>query len=141
MLFVFGPGSHDLHAERLVAACEDLRAAARAGALPAAARSGPGWEGVTAGAGVTGGGAPLPPQRMAPRAAFFAPSEAVATDAAVGRICAELLCPYPPGVPVLCPGEAVTREALASLRRAVTGGGVVVGASDPCLRTLRVVDG
>ena len=53
-----------------------------------------------------------------PREAFFAPNETVGADAAVGRISAELVAPYPPGVPVLAPGEVITAEALAALRAA-----------------------
>src|SRR6185312_1851639 len=49
---------------------------------------------------------------------FFAPNETVGADAAVGRISAELVAPYPPGVPVLAPGEIITAEALAALRAA-----------------------
>jgi len=82
---------------------------------------------------------PVPVQALPPRAAFFAASEAVPAQAAVGRVCAELLCPYPPGVPVLCPGEVVTAAALAALQRALAQGGVVTGAADATLATMRVV--
>jgi len=53
---------------------------------------------------------------MSPRAAFFAPHERVSADAAVGRVSAELVAPYPPGVPVLAPGELITAELLDGLR-------------------------
>ena len=81
-----------------------------------------------------------PPAAMAPRAAFFAATERVPLgDAALGRVCAELLCPYPPGVPLLVPGEPVTAAAVATLRATLASGGVVVGASDPGLETVLVV--
>jgi len=76
---------------------------------------------------------------MSPRAAFFAAHEQVAGDAAVGRVSAELICPYPPGVPVLAPGEVVTAEALAALRAARADGGRIAYAADPTLATLQVV--
>jgi hypothetical protein len=76
---------------------------------------------------------------LTPRAAFFAPTECVPLAAAAGRLCAELLCPYPPGVPLLFPGERVTAAAVAELRTTLACGGVVVGASDGALGTLLVV--
>lgn len=74
-----------------------------------------------------------------PRTAFFAQHESVPTDAAIGRTCAELVAPYPPGVPVLAPGEQVTATAVAALRRALANGTRVAYAADPSLATLRVL--
>lgn len=74
-----------------------------------------------------------------PRAAFFAPSSAVALRDAVGRVSAELVAPYPPGIPVLAPGEEVTDAVLDSLRQARTDGIRIAYAADPTLNTLRVV--
>jgi lysine decarboxylase len=76
---------------------------------------------------------------LAPREAFFAPNETVAASAAVGRISAELVAPYPPGVPVLAPGELITAEALAALREVAAGGGRIAYAEDPSLATFQVV--
>ena len=77
---------------------------------------------------------------VTPREAFFAPHRTVDADAAVGRISAELVAPYPPGVPVLAPGERVTAEILAALRQVRAGGAQVRYAADPTLRTLQVMD-
>jgi lysine decarboxylase len=74
-----------------------------------------------------------------PRTAFFAPHESVPTDAAIGRTCAELVAPYPPGVPVLAPGEQVTAAAVGALRTALANGTRVAYAADPSLATLRVL--
>ena len=74
-----------------------------------------------------------------PRAAFFAVHETVAADAAIGRVCAELVAPYPPGVPVLAPGELVTADALAALRAVHSDGGRIAYAADPTLETLQVL--
>jgi arginine decarboxylase len=76
---------------------------------------------------------------LAPREAFFAPNETVAASAAVGRISAELVAPYPPGVPVLAPGELITAEALAALREVAADGGRIAYAADPSLATFQVV--
>ena len=76
---------------------------------------------------------------LAPREAFFAPNETIPADAAVGRISAELVAPYPPGVPVLAPGELITAEALAALREVAAYGGRIAYAEDPSLATFQVV--
>jgi arginine decarboxylase len=76
---------------------------------------------------------------LSPRDAFFAPHTTIDCDAAVGRICAELVAPYPPGVPVLAPGELVTADALAALRRARDEGARIAYAADPTLATVQVV--
>ncbi len=76
---------------------------------------------------------------MTPRDAFFADHVAVDADTAVGRISAEVVAPYPPGVPVLLPGEVVTAETLDALRAALAVGTRIAYAADPSLRTLLVV--
>jgi arginine decarboxylase len=78
---------------------------------------------------------------LSPREAFFAPNQAVAADAAVGRVSAELVAPYPPGVPVLAPGELITAEALAALQEVRADGGRIAYAADPTLATFQVVTG
>jgi arginine decarboxylase len=76
---------------------------------------------------------------MTPRAAFFAEHETVPAAAAVGRICAEVVAPYPPGVPVLVPGEVVTSAALAALRAVRDAGTRIAYAADPALASIQVV--
>jgi lysine decarboxylase len=76
---------------------------------------------------------------MSPREAFFAPHAVLDSRAAVGRISAELIAPYPPGVPVLAPGERITAEVIDMLRSARAAGTRIAYAADPTLETLRVV--
>jgi lysine decarboxylase len=76
---------------------------------------------------------------LAPREAFFAPNEIVRADAAIGRVSAELIAPYPPGVPVLAPGELITGEALEALREVKADGGRIAYAADPTLGTFQVI--
>ena len=76
---------------------------------------------------------------LPPRDAFFAPNETVAASAAAGRVSAELIAPYPPGVPVLAPGELITAEALDALREVLADGGRIAYAADPTLATLQVI--
>lgn len=75
-----------------------------------------------------------------PRTAFFAPSRAVPLREAIGRVSAELVAPYPPGIPVLAPGEEVTDAVLDALSQARSDGIRIAYAADPTLHTLRVVD-
>jgi lysine decarboxylase len=76
---------------------------------------------------------------LTPREAFFAPRESVPVEAAVGRVSAELVAPYPPGIPVLAPGEEVTIDAVDALLAARAAGSRIAYAADPWVRTLDVV--
>lgn len=76
---------------------------------------------------------------LQPREAFFAPAETVALAAAAGRTSAELVAPYPPGIPVLAPGEQVTPAAVRALHHAREAGIRIAYAADPTLATMRVV--
>lgn len=74
-----------------------------------------------------------------PRVAFFARAEAVPTAAAAGRVSAELIAPYPPGIPVIAPGEQITVGVLDALEHARATGVRIAYAADPTLATLRVL--
>ncbi|MBW4607900.1 MAG: aminotransferase class I/II-fold pyridoxal phosphate-dependent enzyme [Hassallia sp. WJT32-NPBG1] len=77
--------------------------------------------------------------RMSPREAFFAASETLPILETTERICAEIVCPYPPGIPVLMPGEVITRAALEYLQQIQLIGGFISGCADASLNTLKVV--
>ncbi|MFI6514210.1 aminotransferase class I/II-fold pyridoxal phosphate-dependent enzyme [Spirillospora sp. NPDC050679] len=74
-----------------------------------------------------------------PRDAFFGPAEQVPADKAVGRICAEMLTPYPPGIPAVLPGERINGPVLEYLRTGVAAGMVVPDAADTALESVRVL--
>jgi arginine/lysine/ornithine decarboxylase len=76
---------------------------------------------------------------MSPRDAFFSPSRAIPLNEASGEISSELVIPYPPGIPVLAPGEVITDEKVAYLDEGVAHGMYISGPADPKLRTIRVV--
>ncbi|HVO53523.1 MAG TPA: aminotransferase class V-fold PLP-dependent enzyme [Solirubrobacterales bacterium] len=85
--------------------------------------------------------APPPPWGelvMTPREAFLGPQEVIPFDAAAGRVAAEGLAAYPPGIPNVLPGERLTAETLDYIRESVAHGGYVRGGSDRQLKTLRV---
>lgn len=60
---------------------------------------------------------PLPEQVRTPREALFAPTETLPLEACEGRIAAASLAPYPPGVPVVAPGERIGKKELSYLAR------------------------
>ncbi|MGK5543874.1 aminotransferase class I/II-fold pyridoxal phosphate-dependent enzyme [Streptomyces sp. URMC 127] len=78
-------------------------------------------------------------QVMLPRDAFFGSSEQVPWDEAAGRIAAEMLTPYPPGIPAVVPGERLGTEVLRYLRTGVEAGMVVPDAADPEVTSVKVV--
>jgi lysine decarboxylase len=80
----------------------------------------------------------IPPLAMTPRDAALGRKQVVPLGEAVGRTCAESIMFYPPGIPLLMPGEEVTADIL-SVCRALLSGGAHCYASDPTLGTMRVV--
>lgn len=82
-------------------------------------------------------GASPPP--LCPREAFFAATETLPMEQTSEYISAELVCPYPPGIPVLMPGEVITPAAIDYLQKILAMGGFISGCTDTSLRTLKVV--
>jgi lysine decarboxylase len=82
---------------------------------------------------------PVPQLAMSPRAAALGRKTTVDLDSAAGRTCAEMVMFYPPGIPLLMPGEMVTRETIDVCRRLLAAGAHPY-ASDTTLETIRVVD-
>jgi arginine decarboxylase len=76
---------------------------------------------------------------MLPRDAFLGATEMVPWRDAAGRISAEMICPYPPGIPVTAPGERLTPEVVDYLEQLAAAGVMVEGASDTSLAEFRVV--
>ena len=56
--------------------------------------------------------AEIPEQVVSPREAMFSNSSKIAFTASAGRICSEIVTFYPPGIPLLCPGERITRDII-----------------------------
>ncbi len=81
----------------------------------------------------------IPPMRMLPRDAFLAQTEFVKFRESKGRICAETISPYPPGIPVLSPGEEITDGLIDYLRLEMKAGTRIQGPYDDELKIIRVV--
>ena len=79
------------------------------------------------------------PLELTPRDAFLGPQEVVPIEAAVGRIAAEAMAVYPPGIANVLPGERLQAPMLMYLRQMREQGRRIRGASDETLRTVRVV--
>ena len=92
-----------------------------------------------------GGGAkirtsPTPPEyRMSPSDARQLPSESVLTEEAAGRISAEYICAYPPGIPLIVPGETFDRSVTEAARSVIFCGGRII-SSDKTLKTVKVIN-
>jgi lysine decarboxylase len=78
-------------------------------------------------------------QAVLPRDAFFGPAEDVPLAEAAGRVAAEMITPYPPGIPAVLPGERLTEPVLRYLRTGLDAGMNLPDATDPQLETIRVV--
>ena len=80
----------------------------------------------------------IPPLAMTPRDAALGPKQALPLRDAIGRTCAESIMFYPPGIPLLMPGEEVTPDIIEVCQQLLAGGAHCY-ASDPTLGTIRVV--
>ena len=77
---------------------------------------------------------------LSPRQAFFSCTETVPINQAINRISAETVCPYPPGIPVLIPGEIITSTVVEHLLNVKAMGGFISNCADTSLCTLEVVE-
>jgi arginine decarboxylase len=75
---------------------------------------------------------------LTPREAFFAAVEDVRLTSATDRVAAEVITPYPPGIPLVMPGERLSRDVL-DLLLALRTSGNPISATDPSLAVVRVV--
>ncbi|KAK7341550.1 hypothetical protein VNO80_24484 [Phaseolus coccineus] len=75
---------------------------------------------------------------LIPRDAFFASKRKVTIRESIGEVSGELICPYPPGIPVLIPGEVITQKAVDYLLYVRSKGADISGASDPLLSSVVV---
>ena len=80
----------------------------------------------------------VPTVAMSIRDAYFADTEFVSAEQAIGRISADLIAPYPPGVAVVAPGEVLTEQIVHGLATTQKAGVRIAYASDATLATYRV---
>ena len=82
-----------------------------------------------------------PQVAVSPQEAFYADKESLELSQAVGRICSEFVMCYPPGIPLLAPGERITEEVAAHIRYAKEKGCTITGPEDLEIRYLNVLKG
>lgn len=73
--------------------------------------------------------------------AFYSEKESLPLNRTAGRICSEFVMCYPPGIPILAPGEAVTEEIIAYIQYAKEKGCSMTGPEDPDILNLNVLKG
>ena len=138
--FALSAGTSERDVTRLIESLESLSARFRVGNKnESSAFLLPDQEEVASSVNASGAWNSNPVGALSPREAFFAKWERVDAADAVGRVSAELLCPYPPGIPIVAPGEVFTQAAVDYLTVVVAKGGVVSGASDSSFSTARVI--
>ncbi|WP_019153590.1 aminotransferase class I/II-fold pyridoxal phosphate-dependent enzyme [Robertmurraya massiliosenegalensis] len=81
----------------------------------------------------------IPSLAVTPRDAFYSETEVIPFEESVGRIIAEFVMVYPPGIPIFIPGEIITQENLVYTQKNIEAGLPVQGAEDVELKQLRVI--
>lgn len=81
-----------------------------------------------------------PDVRVSPKRAFYAPRRRMPLKDSAGRVSAEFVSSYPPGIPILAPGEAITGEILDYIRYARDKGSLLTGPEDMTLSTIGVLE-
>ena len=77
--------------------------------------------------------------KATPQEAFYADSESLPIESTLGRVCSEFVMCYPPGIPILTPGELITKDILDYIRYAKEKGCSLTGPEDPDVNTLNVI--
>lgn len=81
----------------------------------------------------------IPVLAMLPRIAFYSDVEQVRLQEAVGRTIAEFIMVYPPGIPILMPGEIITEENIRYIDKNIASGLPVLGPEDTTLQFVKVI--
>ncbi len=81
----------------------------------------------------------LPPMAMTPRNAWFALKEKIQWKNAVGCIAGEAIIPYPPGIPLICPGEKITNEIWQKIEKLRREHQHMHGVQDASLTTVQII--
>ncbi len=82
---------------------------------------------------------PIPESAIIPREAFNSKKAPIPLKESVGMISGEFLLAYPPGIPVLCPGEIITQEIIDYVYELKAAGLYVQGTEDPSVESIKIV--
>ncbi|MFD3156152.1 aminotransferase class I/II-fold pyridoxal phosphate-dependent enzyme [Haloimpatiens sp. FM7330] len=81
----------------------------------------------------------IPEQILIPREAFNSEKTCVSIQDSIGKISGEFLLAYPPGIPILCPGEKITKEIVDYVNELKKAGLFVQGTEDPDVENIKIV--
>lgn len=81
----------------------------------------------------------IPMRAMTPREAFYKSKKAVPLKESIGFVSGEFLLAYPPGIPIICPGEIITKEIIDYVQALKDANLYVQGTEDPKIETIKVV--
>lgn len=82
---------------------------------------------------------PIPELALLPKEAFYSPTRPHPFKESAGKISAEMIMAYPPGIPIICPGEIITSDIINEVKRLQKAGGLLQGFEDPKLEYIRVI--
>jgi lysine decarboxylase len=82
----------------------------------------------------------VPEQVLSPRQALFGNTRKIPFRQAAGKVCAEIITFYPPGIPLLCPGERISLDVIEYCERLQEAGLHISGPEDYTLKTVKVVE-
>jgi lysine decarboxylase len=123
---VMGPGTREEDIDRLILAVKDIAAEYKGAGKPLT------WDEALP---------PMPPRVITPRAAHFSERVRVHRREAVGRVSAQMIVPYPPGIPVVCPGELITKDIIEFLDELIVKGRHFHGSENEDPNSVAVVRG
>lgn len=81
----------------------------------------------------------IPAAVVSPREAYYADTKTIRLDEAEGEISAESIMAYPPGIPIVCPGERITKEVIEYVNVLRNEDAVLQGTEDPKVKRIKVL--
>ena len=81
----------------------------------------------------------IPESKLTPRQAFYGLKTPIKLEDSTGKVSGEFLMAYPPGIPILCPGEVITKEIIDYVNQLKTNGLHVQGTEDPEVEYIKIV--
>ena len=82
----------------------------------------------------------IPEQVLIPREAFYRRKIKTSFDDSIGKVCGELVMAYPPGIPIIIPGERITKEILDYVKDMKAAKLQLQGMEDPELTTINIIE-
>jgi len=82
----------------------------------------------------------IPELILTPREAFFASKKRISIASSLGKISGELIVPFPPDIPLVLPGERITKDILEYIDYLKKNGATIIGPQDTSLETIKVVE-